>query len=90
MGRFRRLSDRDVDNLLAGKVPSGHDELEDLAVFLRDAGHVVSELPAEQTEARHLAAIVGTAHFSAYDATLAAPPATSGEAMLRKRIKGQA
>ena len=83
------MSDRDVDALLAGKVPSGHDELEDLAVFLRDAGHVFSELPAEQTEARHLAAIVGTAQLLADDATLAARPATSGEAMLRKPIKGE-
>src|SRR5262245_58479247 len=57
MGRFSNLTDRELDNLVAGKAPSGDPELADLAGFLHDVKRGLETPPSPETAARHLAAI---------------------------------
>jgi hypothetical protein len=59
--RVSLLSDRDLDLLLAGQVPSGWTGEEDLARFTRDAKRLLATPPSEAVAARHLAAITDAA-----------------------------
>jgi hypothetical protein len=63
MGRFFRMSDRDLDRLLAGKAPEGDEELAELAAFLREVKAAHLKFPPESTEARQLAAIMEAAQL---------------------------
>jgi len=65
MRRFSRLSDRELDSLLAGKAPSGNGDQAELAAFIRDLRASFQEKPAEATQARHLATIVEAAQLLA-------------------------
>jgi hypothetical protein len=63
MGRFFRMSDRDLDRLMAGKAPEGDEELAELAAFLREVEAAHLKFPPESTEARQLAAILEAAQL---------------------------
>jgi hypothetical protein len=63
MGRFFRMSDWDLDRLLAGKAPEGDEELEELAAFLREVKAAHLKFPPESMEARQLAAILEAAQL---------------------------
>ena len=65
MRRFSRLSDRELDGLLAGKAPSGNGDQAELAAFIRDLRASFQEKLAEATQARHLATIVEAAQLLA-------------------------
>jgi hypothetical protein len=57
MRRLGRLDDRDIDRLLAGDAPADHEELEELAMFLRAVRVRLDAPPAPEVEARHLRAV---------------------------------
>jgi hypothetical protein len=61
MRPLRRLSDGDLDRVLAGDAPAGDAEAEELAAFARAARAGLLGGPSEAAEARHLAAIVAAA-----------------------------
>ena len=55
MRRLSRISEHDIERLLAGKAPAGDGSLEELADFLGAAGYALMEAPQESVAARHLA-----------------------------------
>lgn len=58
MGRFaRKLTDRELDQVLGGQAPDEEGDLQQLASFVRDARAVLGQAPDEETAARHLAAM---------------------------------
>ena len=61
MRPLRRLSDSDLDRVLAGDAPAMDAEAEELAAFARAARAGLLRTPSEATEARHLAAMVAAA-----------------------------
>ena len=63
MERISRLSDQEIDRLLAGKAPAGDADLEELAAFVQDVETLFKESPTEETAARQLAAIAEAAHL---------------------------
>ncbi len=60
MGRISRLSDQELDRLLAGKTPPHDGDLEELAAFMRDV-RLLEEPPAAETASKHITAIVEAA-----------------------------
>jgi hypothetical protein len=76
MGRFFRMGDGDLDRLLAGRAPSGDEELEELAAFLRDVEAAHLRFPPESTEARQLAAMLEAAQLLSDKGEPAARPAS--------------
>jgi hypothetical protein len=62
MDTIAKLSERELDLLLAGKGPSDNASPEELAAFFSEAADVLLETPGEATSARHLAAIAAAAH----------------------------
>jgi hypothetical protein len=64
MSSLSKLSDRDVDAIVGGNAPRGEDELEELALFFREARNVLAEPPMAATAAAHLAAITQTARVA--------------------------
>lgn len=85
MGRISRLSDQELDRLLAGKVASGNGDLEELAAFIRDVRGRFGEPPSAETAARHLAAIVEAAHFTGEGEETTARQEREGSAADRER-----
>ncbi len=63
MGRLGRLSDREVEQLAAGRTPIGDDGLEDLAAHLRVVRAAFLAAPDEVTDALHVAEITQTAQL---------------------------
>jgi hypothetical protein len=61
MDKIARLTDRELDLLLAGKAPSDYGSLDDVAAFVGEVATVLQETPDEATAARHLAAISAVA-----------------------------
>jgi hypothetical protein len=72
MGRLGRLSDREVEQLAAGRTPIGHDTLEDLAAHLRIVRAELIAAPDEVTQALHVAEITQTAQLLAESGELVA------------------
>jgi len=64
MSFFSKLSDRDVDAIVGGNAPAGHDELEELALFFREARNVLPEQPTAATAATHLAVVAEAARVA--------------------------
>ncbi len=62
---FTRLSEREIDSVLAGKDPSGDGELQAVAAFFRDARAVLEETSTPAAEIAHLTAIFAAARESA-------------------------
>ena len=58
---FTRLSEREIDSVLAGKDPSGDGELQAVAAFFRDARAVLEETSTPAAETAHLTAIFAAA-----------------------------
>jgi len=83
MGRFSKLTDRELDQLIAGKAPSGNHDLTELAGVLHDVKDGFQRPPSSETAARHLAAITQMASTLAGDAQ--ASPATETPANSRSR-----
>jgi hypothetical protein len=65
MGRLGRLSDREVEQLAAGRTPTGDDTFEDLAAHLRVVRAACNAAPDEVTHALHVAEIAHTAQLLA-------------------------
>jgi hypothetical protein len=65
MGRLGRLSDRELEQLAAGRTPSEDDALEELAGHLRSVRAACVQAPDEVTQALHLAEITQTAQLLA-------------------------
>ena len=62
---FTRLSEREIDSVLAGNDPSGDGELQAVAAFFRDARAVLEETSTPAAETAHLTAIFAAARESA-------------------------
>jgi len=63
MARFSKLSDQDIERLLAGKAVAGDGEHEELAAFVRTLS-AFAKAPDGATEARHLRAMMEAARAS--------------------------
>src|SRR4051794_4434550 len=61
MDGFQDLSDAELDRLLAGRLPSGREDLEELAARLGAAREALVRPPQERVVHEHLAAIVEAA-----------------------------
>jgi hypothetical protein len=77
-----RLSDRQIDDLFGGRLPSPDEA--DLARFLRHAGETLLEAPDTHVEQEHLAAIVLLSDELQHPAT-ASPAPASTERTARRR-----
>ena len=88
MRRISRLSDRELDRLVAGD--AGERDLEDLAAFLRETKAVLEEPPAMGVAARQVAAIVEAAERTAGEPTVArvrSPlPETRRRPMMQRKL----
>ncbi|MGH2846502.1 MAG: hypothetical protein ACRDL0_10900, partial [Thermoleophilaceae bacterium] len=58
MRRFERLSEGELDRLLAGRAPDERPELDDIALFARGLRARLAVAPDRDLEARHMAALV--------------------------------
>jgi hypothetical protein len=65
MGRLGSISDRELEQLAAGRTPTGDDTLEDLAAHLRTVRAACAAAPDEVTQALHIAEITQTAQLLA-------------------------
>jgi hypothetical protein len=65
MGRLGSISDRELEQLAAGRTPTGDDTLEDLAAHLRTVRAACVATPDEFTQALHIAEITQTAQLLA-------------------------
>ncbi len=85
MGRFSRLSDQDLDRLLAGN-SFGDGEHDELAAFFREMPANLQEAPDEATAARHVSAMVETCHLRTEAARPESKPARAFDSPRRKRL----
>jgi hypothetical protein len=85
MRRFLRLNDRDLDQLLAGRAPTDHGELDELAAFARELKHTFEVAPEDATEAGHLKAIMDAIRTLPEAETADVP--TDGSAGLARRSR---
>jgi hypothetical protein len=67
MGPFDKLTDQEINRLIAGKAPSGTGDLEELATFVGDVKDAFQEAPSAATAAAHLAAITDAARLADQD-----------------------
>jgi hypothetical protein len=65
MRRLNEIGDSDLEQLLAGKGPSGSGKLDGLAYFVSAAKRASSIPPSPATEQRHISEIVRTAQLNA-------------------------
>jgi hypothetical protein len=86
MGNLSRLSDQELDRLLAGKEPPEGGDFEELAAFVCDAAAVLPETPDEATAARHLAAIVAAAQLQLEHESSAPRPSVNPSGLNRKAL----
>jgi hypothetical protein len=83
MERISRLSDGEIDGILAGQAPSEDTDLEELAAFMLDVGWLFRESSTEETAARHLAAIAEAVRLLPEDAGGVTP--RRGSSSVRER-----
>lgn len=62
---FARLSEREIDSVLAGKAPADDPDLQAVATFFRDVKVGLAETPAAPVEVAHLTRIFAAANESA-------------------------
>jgi hypothetical protein len=86
MGYLSRLSDQELDRLLAGKEPPEGEDFGELAAFVSDAAAVLHETPDEATAARHLAAIVAAAQLQLEHESSAPRPSVNPSGLNRKAL----
>jgi hypothetical protein len=79
-----KLSERELDGILAGQAPDG--ELEDVATFFQMLRTGLEEAPPAPVEARHLAAIFDEAR-EIQPSTLERPPSLVGPRRLRNPFR---
>lgn len=80
-----KLSERELDGILAGKASGG--ELDDVATFFREMRIGLDEAPPPSVEARHLAGIFEEARHLQPSATERPIPAPRGTRRLRNQFR---
>jgi hypothetical protein len=83
MERFAKFSDEELEQLLAGRAPTGNAELEALAGFATHVPAAYAETPRPELETIHLARIVEAVR-------LASDPATAGLSGSARKRAGRA